>query len=340
MRQRRSNPLYSPLGCGSALIVVLVLLISLLVVGPDLFSPGDLTAISSKDTTINDYVSHADLKRECQLCHDSWRGVSSRLCQECHILISTERETGAGLHGRLTDTGRCTDCHTDHIGAEANITLAKLDGFQHEVLTDFSLVLHSKGYAGEEISCSGCHSGERFRAELVECVECHLSGEPDFTVAHMASFGGDCIQCHDGRDSMSTFDHSLVFMIDGAHTSLSCDVCHFQEQEVDKSRDCVDCHTEPEIHFGLFGEDCGRCHSTAAWTPAQLREHQFPLDHGDSGKIACETCHVTSYVEYTCYGCHEHEQVSTIEDHASEDIFEIENCVACHPNGLEDDTEE
>ena len=68
--------------------------------------------------------------------------------------------------------------------------------------------------------------------------------------------------------------------------------------------------------------------------------HLFPLDHGGEGEIACETCHENSYVELTCYGCHDHQLGEMIEVHAAEEIGEgidvvEEQCIDCHPTGKE-----
>lgn len=97
---------------------------------------------------------------------------------------------------------------------------------------------------------------------------------------------------------------------------------------------CVACHEEPELHADRFGLDCVRCHSLEAWQPAMLTRHTFPLDHGDAGTIACETCHIGSYATYTCYECHDHQpgQMETV--HIAENIQELENCAACHPTGV------
>ena len=101
----------------------------------------------------------------------------------------------------------------------------------------------------------------------------------------------------------------------------------------------LDCHGEPQLHFGQFGTDCVRCHSTSAWTPAQLSQHVFLLDHGGSGKVECQVCHEATYAEYTCYGCHEHERQDVLEEHLDEGLTEINECAGCHPTGLEDEAQ-
>ena len=101
--------------------------------------------------------------------------------------------------------------------------------------------------------------------------------------------------------------------------------------------ECRACHEEPAVHADRFGLNCARCHSMQAWKPALLTRHIFPLDHGDLGTIACQTCHTTSYTANTCYGCHDH----TVEDmetvHVEAGIAEYEDCIACHPTGTVDE---
>ncbi|MCP4427312.1 MAG: hypothetical protein GY803_22720, partial [Chloroflexi bacterium] len=74
----------------------------------------------------------------------------------------------------------------------------------------------------------------------------------------------------------------------------------------------------------------------AAWAPAQLSYHSFPLDHGEEGEIPCLTCHPSTYIEYTCDECHAPAEM--VNEHREEDILEIVGqCIECHPTGLEDE---
>ena len=97
--------------------------------------------------------------------------------------------------------------------------------------------------------------------------------------------------------------------------------------------ECRACHDEPAIHADRFGLNCARCHGLESWKPALLTRHTFSLDHGGDGKVACETCHTATYSEHTCYGCHDHTEAEMETVHAELDIFEIANCVSCHPTG-------
>jgi hypothetical protein len=98
---------------------------------------------------------------------------------------------------------------------------------------------------------------------------------------------------------------------------------------------CSACHLEPQIHAGYFGLTCEYCHVTSGWYPAQLINHQFPIDHGDEGELECQDCHADTYADYSCYGCHEHQKVEIVDDHREDGISdeEIPMCVDCHAHG-------
>ena len=110
--------------------------------------------------------------------------------------------------------------------------------------------------------------------------------------------------------------------------------------DVEDPHQCISCHEDPEIHAERFGLDCVRCHSLVAWTPASLTRHTFGLDHGNEGTVACETCHIESYVENSCYECHDHKPDEMVDLHEKEEIFELENCFECHPTGEQDEAKD
>jgi hypothetical protein len=157
--------------------------------------------------------------------------------------------------------------------------------------------------------------------------------------SHQEQYGADCISCHDGMDRMSGFSHEAVFPLEGKHAEIPCQDCHVGRVFAGTSTACVQCHAEPAIHAGFFGLDCQYCHTAQAWTPGLLRMHRFPLDHGEQGEIACQVCHPSSYVEYTCYGCHEHQPEEIAKKHQEEGIRqdELVNCTQCHPTGKKED---
>jgi mono/diheme cytochrome c family protein len=109
------------------------------------------------------------------------------------------------------------------------------------------------------------------------------------------------------------------------------------EGDSEDPHECRACHEEPALHAERFGLNCSRCHTLDAWQPALLTRHVFYLDHGDEGKVACETCHTETYFEHSCYGCHDHLPGDMLAAHVREDIYEFDNCAECHPTGVQDE---
>ncbi len=268
----------------------------------------------------------------CEDCHAG--GRFEYLPQEC-LACHAEPEPHMGLFG--TD---CIACHT----ADGWLP-ATLDDrpFDHAQATGFSLTKHITGYDGKMFTCRSCHNaGQSLEFADSQCVDCHTPADPTFMHDHMALFGEDCLSCHEGTGNMTNFDHALVWPLAGQHALIECTACHVDHVFRDTPDECVACHAEPEVHTGLFGPDCIACHTAQAWLPARLTQHTFPLDHGDEGEVACATCHPSTYTEYSCYGCHEHNPAETEQKHLEEGISrpELPNCVQCHPTGREHEAEE
>jgi len=266
----------------------------------------------------------------CENCHiDGVFDATPDQCEGCH----SEPNTHAGLFG--TD---CGECHS----AEGWIP-AKLDGrlFDHTRDTRFSLIHHTKNYDQDPFTCHTCHVGNQFEFIETQCVDCHATVQADFMNNHIAQFGPACLNCHDGRGELTNFDHNQVWPLVGQHLTAECTSCHIDQVFSGTPRECVACHVEPQIHFGLFGTECDICHTAEAWAPAQLTRHAFPLDHGNTGEVPCATCHPATYVDYTCYGCHDHIQAEIEAEHREEGIVapELFACFQCHPTGEEDEAE-
>jgi ssDNA-binding Zn-finger/Zn-ribbon topoisomerase 1 len=340
MRQKRDSPLYSPVGCGTTIVLIMVLGAILWFRGGGPFSPGPLSAANPREEPLSGFASHADFEEECAMCHASWHGATADRCESCHTDVAGQRIGDFGLHGRLPDTSQCQQCHTDHQGREADLTHFDLASFEHDWLTDFSLFLHETDFDETPIVCLDCHPQKDYLAMTINCVECHQMADPIFTANHRGQFGEECQACHDGQDSMASFEHQAVFPLDGAHTSIDCADCHVQSILDGTPDECAGCHAEPAIHAGSFGQDCLRCHTTATWLPAQLTYHTFPLNHGDEGKIGCQTCHDQDYTGYTCTNCHAHVPGEIRQTHLEIDINDFDDCIACHPTGRADEVEE
>ena len=337
---RQSNPFFSPLGCGTTLIVLVGLGLGLFVQGGRPFSPGELTAAQTRGTPVGGVANHAAIAGDCQQCHLAWRGIAAERCEQCHTAVAGQRQTGDGLHGRFQENDQCQLCHTDHQGAAAAITQISLSQFDHERSTTFSLNQHQVTYTNVPLVCADCHQAGEYTAVSVECQTCHASDDAAFMKQHTTLFGADCLACHDGLDSMAQFDHTLVFVLDGSHTTVECLDCHLNQTFREEVRACAACHGEPTVHAGQFGVDCVRCHTSGAWTPAQLTGHIFPLDHGRQVNSDCTTCHIATYSEYSCYGCHDHTEAAIKTEHLDEGISDFADCAACHPTGREEEGEQ
>ncbi|HSJ55418.1 MAG TPA: hypothetical protein VLC52_16870 [Anaerolineae bacterium] len=299
------------------------------------YDPGPLSGPHPGGTELNGYQSHADFEKECKHCHAPVRCLSPNLCQECHQDIARQRAEAGGLHGLLPGTDKCQTCHMEHQGREAVISAVPFANINHERLTGFSLAQHQLDYDGTNLTCERCHTEGTFAPESVDCTTCHDGRDSNYMGAHTDRFGGNCLGCHDGRDRMIGLDHASVFVLDGAHEGLECEDCHAGQVFASVSRPCADCHEEPEVHAGAFGLDCARCHGSAAWAPAELRQHLFFLDHGSEERLECQTCHVETYTAVSCYGCHDHDPAEMHRLHLEEGITEdqIEDCALCHPTG-------
>jgi mono/diheme cytochrome c family protein len=114
---------------------------------------------------------------------------------------------------------------------------------------------------------------------------------------------------------------------------VPADLSLLEPVEGEDPHECRACHEEPAVHADRFGLNCARCHGLQAWKPALLTRHIFPLDHGDAGRIACKTCHETTYGAYSCYGCHDHTREDVEALHVAEGVLDFADCITCHPSG-------
>ncbi|MCA9898803.1 MAG: cytochrome c3 family protein [Anaerolineales bacterium] len=268
----------------------------------------------------------------CESCHagGEFEGTPHE-CVACH----TEPEKHLAMFGT-----NCAECHATVAWQPAKFDDAPFD---HERTTTFSLTRHVEDFDGSPMACTHCHTGdEPIQVQDATCEECHATAVPTFITEHTALFGSACQDCHDGLDSMANFDHGTVFPLDGQHATVECTACHVNQVFQGTPKECVACHAEPEIHFGIFGTDCANCHTVAGWLPAQLRQHTFPLDHGEQGTLECTACHTgTSYTAYDCTTCHEHNVEQVQAEHSELAITQAElfACAACHPTGHTEEAE-
>jgi hypothetical protein len=307
-----------PLGCltASALIAAAVAVAAIggsaALSGNGIFSPGELSGIR-KGAPIGGVASHAELGASCASCHPAfWSGDRmGDLCIACHTEVGQEISSGSGFHGGQATTANCRDCHTDHRGATASLTLANPRSFPHE-RTGFSLRAHAPPDGAGGISCTRCHPDSLRTFSAPACLTCHQGLDPAYLAKHTTAFGTACLGCHDGVDSYGKAFAHATYPLAGSHQQATCEACHPGATTLATLRaaptECFACHSSRDIHEGRLGTACGACHSAADWAGATIDHDRtrLPLVGRHVG-VLCESCHVDRHwtgIGTTCASCH------------------------------------
>lgn len=213
---------------------------------PDLFvDPGPLIK------------GHEKTEGDCYQCHTLLLGPSSSKCIVCHKVekIGVKKPKATRFHQHLKEQ-RCTACHTDHIGINAEKATRV---FEHSLLT----------MAWRE-NCSDCHAkpGDALHRNV----------------------GKACQTCHTAvRWQPATFDHSRYFRFDGDHPA-ECKRCHI-DNRYDRFT-CYECHEhspanvrEEHIEEGIRNfENCAECHRSADEDEAERIWQQKSRKRGLDGR--------------------------------------------------------
>ncbi|MCB0804357.1 MAG: cytochrome c3 family protein [Bacteroidales bacterium] len=131
-----------------------------------------------------------------------------------------------------------------------------------------------------------------------------------------------------------TFRHNDTrFKLTGMHEDVDCKSCHPTLVFSQADNACVSCHTD--MHNQTVGMDCDRCHSTSSWLVENIseihRQSRFPL-LGPHATADCFQCHPSASLlrfeprGVDCYECHRQDYETAIPDHSN---FS-ENCIECH----------
>ena len=231
------------------------------------------------------------LQTGCVACHtedDSHAGHNGSDCAACHsnndwseIRFDHQRDTGFVLNGAhqsivcenchvepifevsIGDT--CESCHVDddvHEGSQgADCASCHVETSWTSVpFFDHSLTLFPLLGEHHQLECVSCHETQVFADVKSACVSCHVEDDP-----HKGVFAIDCESCHNPVAwDYWMFDHKAQtsFLLEGAHTEVSCNNCHRRSLAAMKrlGSSCADCHRADDVHDGEFGFDCGRCH--------------------------------------------------------------------------------
>lgn len=268
----------------------------------------------------------------CTSCHVSGAqySVASTACQSCHL----KDFTGAANpnHVAAGFPQDCSICHTTVQWKGAK--------FDHATMTKFPLT-----GAHVNVSCADCHKNNVFAGLATACASCHMA---DFNNAknpnHVAAgFPQSCEMCHNTTQWQGAkFDHNLTkFPLTGAHTTVSCQSCHGNNQFATLSTACASCHLadfngakSPNHVAAGFPQDCAMCHNTTQWMGAKF-DHtsmtKFPLT-GAHVNVACSTCHVNNVfagLSTACFPCHQADFAKTGNPNHAAAGFP-QDCSLCH----------
>jgi len=228
------------------------------------------------------------LKVSCGGCHatgEKHRGARGE-CVDCH---KEDDRHGDSLGAD------CVSCHTEESWGKTN--------FDHST-TRFTL----RG-KHEDVSCSTCHPGERYKDIGIQCQSCHTIND-----VHEGSHGPACQDCHSEKKwSETLFDHDedTDFHLRGEHNSLECDACHKRSPEQESpGKLCIDCHQADDAHTGRNGEQCSDCHGESSWSEIRFdhkRDTEFAL-MGRHRELPCGVCHsgplYEERLQTDCVACH------------------------------------
>ncbi len=254
--------------------------------------------------------AHKDLRTltSCLKCHTLAEGLDNNSCKSCHEELNKKIQDKQGLHARIKSS--CVTCHTDHKGAEYDITSIDEKTFKHD-LTGYELKDSHK------VTCNNCHKKEdTYLGNSPECLKCHPEIHPKKTVPV------DCIQCHTYKEWKDhIFDHTKAeFKLVGKHNDAKCELCHprntveviVREKEKEyqvmtlkpiQSETCRDCHYD--VHKEQFeNQVCDACHSLEKGWEDYIFRHEsekytgFKLE-GKHKDAECEKCHERSDISYS-----------------------------------------
>ncbi|HSA99642.1 MAG TPA: cytochrome c3 family protein [Anaerolineales bacterium] len=338
------------LGCLSGTGILAALITALVIAGYAyargglMYNPGPLNSQSGEG--LGGVTSHAATGGECKVCHVApWESATmADRCAACHTDIAEQMRAVATLHGSLMHNNSnlgCRDCHPEHRGPDAQLTVMEdVSSFPHEAV-GFSLKGHQQSPGREPFTCADCHHGDITTFALDTCDACHRQMDAAFMTAHTLSFGPACLDCHDGVDRLGkNFDHNVFsFKLAGKHVALACVQCHVNARGFGDFavalQDCDSCHQKDEPHEGRFGFNCADCHTETGWSPAKFDHNlaAFKLE-GEHAEVACESCHVNKQFKGTptdCYSCHQKDD----EHHGEYGT----DCALCHNPSSWDDAD-
>nr|MEE4266483.1 hypothetical protein [Candidatus Krumholzibacteria bacterium] len=268
-----------------------------------LVAAGAAVQADEPDTIIFPHDLHFEAEVECATCHE---GVAEQTQPEDTF---------------YPDMDVCGDCHDIDDDENCALCHSNVDNAGEYHRGTFQALFSHAPHAGAEDSCARCHGDPTLPAPgmpvKADCRACHETAD---------NFA-DCGLCHGSEFTLLPADHDAGW-ISRHGTWASAD-----------QASCTLCHTET---------GCQECHTGDNVRP---RSHAFnyAFNHAldaRSGSIDCATCHLDP--QY-CSECHAANRIMPTDHsmagwvslsgggrHATEGLFDLESCVACHDAGAED----
>ena len=276
--------------------------------------------------------AHALIADDCAACHIGGYNNTPNTCAGCHT--PDYSQTVNPNHQTLSIPMACDMCHTTDPGwIPADFPIHDdyyvLNG-AHALIADDCVSCHNGDYNNTPNTCYGCHLPDYSQTTNPD----HQAGQ----------FPIDCESCH-SEDAWvpSTFDHSTVYPLTGAHALIAddCATCHNGDYN-NTPNTCAGCHT-PDYsqtvnpsHTAIgIPMECDMCHTTEpGWIPADFPIHDDYYElNGAHVLIAdeCVSCHNGDYnnTPNTCFGCHLADYNQTMNPDHQVNQFPI-NCESCH----------
>lgn len=281
-------------------------------------------------------LTGAHANTTCTACHKN--GVyrnTPRDCNACHNAnYQAAQNPNHASNGFSTD---CASCHTTNPSWRPST-------FNHNAYYPLT-------GAHSTASCVACHKNGVYQNTPQDCNACHngaftSSVNPNHRTVGLST---DCASCHSTTPGWrpSTFNHSSVYPLQGAHARIAsnCTACHNSGNVKAAPTNCYGCHATdyntatPKHASAGFPTNCTSCHSQNAWSPSTWNHdaQYFPIYSGEHrGKWTnCNECHTTAgnFSVFNCLNCHK--KASTDSEHRGVNGYSYTStaCFSCHPRG-------
>lgn len=173
----------------------------------------------------------------------------------------------------------------------------------------------SAAHADLESNCAACHTAVK-GPDAAKCIACHANNESLLQRQPTAFHGdiGSCRECHPehqgGKRPPTTMDHAalakiglrqlgdkggpdtesallrkqLVAWISRQESDGGTSIPHPRITPLEATLNCATCHSNKDLHFKLFGQECAQCHETTQWAIPEFR-------HPSPRSTDCAQCH-------------------------------------------------